>query len=86
MQKNQLAKLRIIFDYLLNNETAGTIETVNSYNTLSYSKDIPLVFDRFASDFIDFRPRVTPFTANNKSPFSFGSRSFSSTQSESSGI
>ena len=75
-------KLRIIFDYLLNNETAGTIETVNSYNTLSYSKDIPLVFDRFASDFIDFRPRVTPFTANNKSPFSFGSRSFSSTQSE----
>ncbi len=75
-------KLRIIFDYLLNNETAGTIETVNSYNTLSYSKDIPFVFDRFASDFIDFRPRVAPFTANNKSPFSFGSRSFSSTQSE----
>ena len=75
-------KLRIIFDYLLNNETTGTIETVNSYNTLSYSKDIPFVFDRFASDFIDFRPRVVPFTANNKSPFSFGSRSFSSTQSE----
>ena len=75
-------KLRIIFDYLLNNESAGTIETVNSYNTLSYSRDIPFVFDRFASDFIDFRPRVTPFTANDKSPFSFGSRSFSSTQSE----
>ena len=75
-------KLRIIFDYLLNNETTGTIETVNSYNTLSYSKDIPFVFDRFASDFIDFRPRVVPFTANNKSPFSFESRSFSSTQSE----
>ena len=75
-------KLRIIFDYLLNNENSGTIETVNSYNTLSYSKDIPFVFDRFASDFIDFRPRVTPFTANNKSPFSFGSRSFASTQSE----
>ena len=42
-------KLRIIFDYLLNNENTGTIETVNSYNTLSYSKDIPFVFDRFAS-------------------------------------
>ena len=55
---------------------------MNSYNTLSYSKDIPFVFDRFASDFIDFRPRVTPFTANNKSPFAFGSRSFASTQSE----
>jgi len=75
-------KLRIIFDYLLNNENTGTIETVNSYNTLSYSKDIPFVFDRFASDFIDFRPRVAPFTANNKSPFAFGSRSFASTQSE----
>ena len=75
-------KLRIIFDYLLNNENSGTIETVNSYNTLNYSKDIPFVFDRFASDFIDFRPRVAPFTANDKSPFSFGSRSFVSTQSE----
>ena len=75
-------KLRIIFDHLLNDESVGTIETVNSYNTLDYSKDIPFVFDRFASDFIDFRPRVTPFTANNKSPFSFASRSFSTSQSE----
>ena len=75
-------KLRIIFDHLVNNEGTGTIETVNSYNTLNYSKDIPFVFDRFASDFIDFRPRVEPFTANNKSPFSFGSRSFANSQSE----
>ena len=75
-------RLRIIFDHLLNNENAGTIETVNSYNTLSYSKEVPFVLDRFASDFIDFRPRVAPFTAINKSPFAFSSRSFASTQSE----
>ena len=71
MQKTN-SQIKNYFDYLLNNENTGTIETVNSYNTLSYSKDIPFVFDRFASDFIDFRPRVAPFTANNKSPFAFG--------------
>ena len=33
-------KLRIIFDYLLNNENSGTIETVYSYNTcLLYTSD-----------------------------------------------
>ena len=76
-------KLRIIFDNLLNNEVSGNIETVNSYNTLDYSKDIPYVFDNWASDFIDFRPRVAAYnTSSSISPFSFESRDFSSTSSE----
>ena len=77
-------KLRVIFDNLVNDETSGNIETVNSYNTLDYSKDIPYVFDNYASDFIDFRPRVASYnTGSSISPFSFASRSFASTNSES---
>ncbi len=77
-------KLTVIFDNLVNDEISGNIETVNSYNTLDYSKDIPYVFDDYASDFIDFRPRVAPYnTGSSISPFSFASRNFSSTNSES---
>ena len=77
-------KLRVIFDNIVNNEISGNIETVNSYNTLDYSKDIPYVFDNFASDFIDFRPRVATYnTSSTISPFSYASRSFASSSSES---
>ena len=76
-------KLRIIFDKLLNDEASGNVETVNSYNALDYSRDVPFVFDSFASDYIDFRPRVAPYTASSNSPFSFTSRDFSGTTSES---
>ena len=76
-------KLRIIFDYFTNNESSGTIESVNSYNSLNYSTDIPFAIDRRASDFIDIRPRVDAYsTASTNSPFSFASRSFSSSSSE----
>jgi len=77
-------KLRVIFDRLQNNEVSGNIETVNSYNGLDYSTEIPYVFDRYASDFIDFRPRVAKYNAGSSiSPFSYASRDFSSTNSES---
>ena len=77
-------KLRVIFDHLQNNEVSGNIETVNSYNGLDYSTEIPYVFDRYASDFIDFRPRVATYnTGSTISPFSYASRDFSSTNSES---
>ena len=75
-------KLRVIFDRLVNDESVGNIETVNSYNTLDYSRDLPFVFDSWASDYIDFRPRVAPYTANSNSPFSYTSRNFSSSNSE----
>ena len=75
-------KLRVIFDRLVNDESVGNIETVNSYNTLDYSRDLPFVFDSWASDYIDFRPRVAPYTASSNSPFSYTSRNFSSSNSE----
>ena len=75
-------KLRVIFDRFVNDESMGNIETVNSYNTLDYSKDIPFIFDSFASDYIDFRPRVAPYTPSSNSPFSYTSRNFSTSNSE----
>ena len=39
-------KLRIIFDKLLNDEASGNVETVNSYNTLDYSKDHQMAINK----------------------------------------
>ena len=77
-------QLRIIYDHLVNDETSGNVETVNSYNTLDYSKDIPYVFDSWASDYLDFRPRVSPYdrSGSTVSPFSNTSRNFSTSNSD----
>ena len=76
-------KLRVIFDRFSNDESSGNIETVNSYNDIDYSSDLPFVFDSYASDYIDFRPRVSQYNpSSTKSPFSYASRSFASSESE----
>jgi hypothetical protein len=76
-------KLKIVFDYYSNNEATGTVESVNSYNGLNYSNEIPITIDRKASDYLDFRPRVQPYlTSSTTSPFSFSSRNFYGTSSE----
>lgn len=76
-------KISIIFDYYQNNETSGTVETVNSYNSLNYSKEIPSALGVRASDYIDLRPKVSPYsTSSILSPFSFSSRNFSECSSE----
>jgi hypothetical protein len=76
-------KISIIFDYYQNNETSGTVESVNSYNLLNYSKEIPSALGVRASDYIDLRPKVSPYsTSSILSPFSFSSRNFSECSSE----
>jgi len=76
-------KIRIVFDYFSNNESSGTVESINSYSSVNYSNDIPFALDRRATDFIDLRPRVNSYsTSSSDSPFSFNSRSFSSSSSE----
>ncbi len=78
-------KLRIIFDYFITDETqaGASVETINSYNTLDYSNEIPFVIDRRASDFIDLRARVKDYdTSSSNSPFSFDSRDFSNSTSD----
>ena len=77
-------RLQIIFDNYVNDESSGTIETVNSYNGLDYSKEIPLIGGTRASDYIDYRPRVSAYnTSSTISPFAFLSRNFANSSSES---
>ena len=78
-------KLRIIFDYFITDETqaGASVETINSYNTLDYSNEIPFVIDRRASDFIDLRARVKDYdTSSSNSPFTFDTRDFSNSTSD----
>ena len=76
-------QLRIIFDRLDTDEQSGTVESINSYNTLDYSREIPFVGKLRASDFIDLRPRVNAYSLTSAdSPFAFESRSFSNSNCE----
>ena len=76
-------QLRIVFDKLNTDETSGTVESVNSYNTLDYAREIPLIGSNRASDFIDIRPRVNTYSlSSTDSPFSFEARSFSNSNCE----
>ena len=76
-------RLQIIFDNYVNDESSGTIETVNSYNGLDYSREIPLIGATRASDYIDYRPRVGAYnTSSTISPFAFLSRNFTNSSSE----
>ncbi len=77
-------QLRIVFDQLNTEESSGTVESVNSYNTLDYSKEVPLTPTGRASDFIDLRPKVNTYSpSSSDSPFAFESRSFSNSNCES---
>lgn len=76
-------KLKIVFDYYLNDEASGTVESVNSYNGLNYTNEILVPIGRKASDYLDFRPRVQPYeTSSTNSPFSFNGRVLYGTSSE----
>ena len=75
-------RLRVIFDYYNTDESVGSVETVSSYDTLDYTKEIPFVIDNRASDFIDLRPRVSSPYVGNASPFSFANRDFTGSSTE----
>jgi len=75
-------KLLVIFDqYQVASGNSGDFYSVNSYTKERYSRDIPTIDANRATDIIDLRPRVKPFTISNEnvSPFSFGAREFEST-------
>ncbi len=75
-------KLLVIFDkYQVASGNTGDFFSVNSYTKDRFSNDIPYINRLRVSDLIDFRPRVNEFTPDttSKSPFSFASRSFEST-------
>ena len=80
-------KIKIIFDHFTRSgiSTNGTVESINSYNTLDYSNEIPTIDGKRASDVIDLRPRVAPYNVgvSTLSPFEFASRDFSASETES---
>jgi len=84
-------QLLVIFDhYTILSTDEGDAFTVLSYDGERYKSDIPTIFTPNsvsgfsiirASDTIDFRPRVSPFTGTTSSPFDYDSRDFSTTGS-----
>jgi hypothetical protein len=74
-------RLLIVFDYYtVPQNDNGDVFTVLSYDGERFSQDIPSLGAKEirASDTLDFRPRVAPFTVTTSSPFDFSSRDFSS--------
>jgi hypothetical protein len=72
-------KLKVVFDhYTIPASDNGDVYTVLSYDNDRFAEDIPSIGPRKvrASDTLDFRPRVSQFTATDKSPFDFDSRTF----------
>jgi len=84
-------QLLVIFDhYTILSTDEGDAFTVLSYDAERYKTDIPTIYNPNstsafnivrASDTIDFRPRVSPFTGTTSSPFDYDSRDFSTTGS-----
>ena len=74
-------KLLVVFDYYSVPSTDnGDVFTVASYNKEQFLSDVPSVGkdNVRVSDTLDFRPKVSVFTANTSSPFDFSNRNFNS--------
>ena len=71
-------QLLVIYNnYTVPSTDSGDVYTVNSYDAERFTTDIPLLPSGLrASDTLDFRPRVAPFTVTTSSPFAFASRTF----------
>jgi len=71
-------QLLVIFDYYqLPANDEGDVFTVESYQDERFTDDVPhLQGGLRASDTLDFRPRVAEFTATDKSPFDYTTRTF----------
>ena len=70
-------KLLVVFDkYEVPSNDTGDVFTVASYDDDRFAEDIPEIGVNAirASDTLDFRPRVSQFTATDKSPFDFSAR------------
>ena len=72
-------KLLIVFDrFDVPASDKGDFYTANTYTSEVFKNDVPLLKDGTirASDTLDFRPRVAPFTASDRSPFNYATRDF----------
>jgi len=72
-------KLKIVFqNYIIDSTDTGEFITANSYPTDGFKNDVPLYKNLRLTDYIDIRPRVSPYTLSAKSPFEFDTRNFAS--------
>jgi len=74
-------KIKVVFDYYdVSSSDTGDLYSVASYFRDDYGFSIPNVgrYNVKASDILDFRPRVSYFSASTSSPFDFSSRNFGS--------
>jgi len=70
-------KIKVVFqNYTVDSSDTGEIFTINSYSTSGFKHDIPTFDSSRVSDYIDIRPRVSPYTLNQYSPFEFNQRNF----------
>ena len=72
-------RLKIVYNhYYIDPNDDGDFVTVSSYERERYSNELPLIGFYRASDIIDLRPRVSPYssTVTPYSPFEFASRQF----------
>ena len=70
-------KLKIVFqNYTIDSSDTGEFITANSYSNNNFKTEVPLFGGRRVSDYIDIRPRVSPYTLSSKSPFEFEARNF----------
>lgn len=83
-------KILIVFDnYIINPNIEGSFVSVSSYEGYNYGTQIPTITTGRLTDIIDFRPRVSPYTynvLNQRSPFEFLARTYSTSTNSSSQI
>ncbi len=71
-------RLKVVYNnYYIDPSDPGDFVVINSYDRERYTYDLPIVGPFRASDIIDVRPRVQPFTDyTTKSAFEFSARGF----------
>jgi len=71
--------LKIVFqNYTIDSTDTGEFITANSYSQENFKTDVGYYNGVRLTDHIDIRPRVSPYTLSNKSPFEFDARNFAS--------
>lgn len=71
-------RITIVYDrYEIDANQAGDFVTVGSFSPDDYESNLPSIGGRKASDYVDFRPLVAPYTNTSVSPFQFEGRVFS---------
>lgn len=71
-------RITIVYDrYEIDSNQNGDFVSVGSFSPDDYESNLPSIGVRKASDFLDFRPIVAPYTNTAVSPFQFEGRSFS---------